>query len=141
MRLHTYSRNKHIDLFSRTSAVEKKAILRSKKPLINSRERTGQSGGFLTSISSNRAMWRVWHCCLKMKMKRNHRKLGFNKYGIFPDDMKYADGAYADAVWNVLRLARNWRQEVNGIFYERQEKRGVFRGIRENGYCSHPFFF
>lgn len=57
-----YSRNKHIDLFPGTSAVEKIGILRSKKPLINSRERTARSGGFLTSISSNRAMWRLSFC-------------------------------------------------------------------------------
>lgn len=60
---HTISRNKRIDLFPRTSAVEKTATLRSKKPLINSRERTAQSGGFLTSIRSNRAMWRRCAFC------------------------------------------------------------------------------
>lgn len=56
--LHIISRDNHIDLFPHTSAVEKMAILRSKKPLIYSRERTAQSGGLLTSIWSNRAMWR-----------------------------------------------------------------------------------
>lgn len=56
--LHIISRDNHIDLFPHTSAVEKMAILRSKKPLIYSRERTAQSGGLLTSIWSNRAMWK-----------------------------------------------------------------------------------
>ena len=41
VRMLIYSRNKYIDLFPRTSAVVKMAILRSKKPLISSRERTG----------------------------------------------------------------------------------------------------
>lgn len=58
--LHIISRDNHIDLFPHTSAVEKMAILRSKKPLIYSRERTAQSGGLLTSIWSNRAMWSVF---------------------------------------------------------------------------------
>jgi len=39
------------------------AILKIKKPLIYSRERTAQSGGLLTSIWSNRAMWRQYVCC------------------------------------------------------------------------------
>lgn len=56
--LYIISRDNHIDLFPHTSAVEKMAILRSKKPLIYSRERTAQSGGLLTSIWSNRATWR-----------------------------------------------------------------------------------
>ena len=61
--LHIISRDNHIDLFPHTSAVEKIAILRSKKPLIYSRERTAQSGGLLTSIWSNRAMLRRSVCC------------------------------------------------------------------------------
>ena len=28
-----------------------------------------------------------------------YEKLGFKKYGTFPNNMKYADGTYADAVW------------------------------------------
>lgn len=40
LHLHIISRDNHIDLFPHTSAVEKMAILRSKKPLINSRKRT-----------------------------------------------------------------------------------------------------
>lgn len=56
--LHIISRDNHIDLFPNMSAVEKMAILRSKKPLIYSRERTAQAGGLLTSIWGNRAMWR-----------------------------------------------------------------------------------
>lgn len=56
------SRDNHIDLFPRTSAVEKMAILKSKIPLIYFRERTARSGGFLTSIWSNRAMLRQSAC-------------------------------------------------------------------------------
>ena len=41
-RFHIISRDNHIDLFPRTSAVEKMAILRSKMPLIYFRERTEQ---------------------------------------------------------------------------------------------------
>lgn len=62
VRLHIISRDNHIDLFPHTSVVEKMAILRSKKSLIYSRERTAQSSGLLTSIWSNRAMWSAWFC-------------------------------------------------------------------------------
>ena len=68
--LHIISRNNHIDLFPHTSAVEKMAILRSKKPLIYSRERTAQSGGLLTSIWSNRATLSAWFCCQEMRTKK-----------------------------------------------------------------------
>ncbi|MDY3655026.1 MAG: hypothetical protein SO054_02590, partial [Ruminococcus callidus] len=61
-RFHIISRDNHIDLFPKTSAVEKMAILKIKKPLIYSRERTAQSGGFLTSIWSNRATSSAWFC-------------------------------------------------------------------------------
>lgn len=33
-----------------------------------------------------------------------YRKLGFEKYGTFPDHMKYADGQYADAYWMMKKL-------------------------------------
>lgn len=33
-----------------------------------------------------------------------YRKLGFEKYGTFPNNMKYADGQYADAYWMVKKL-------------------------------------
>lgn len=33
-----------------------------------------------------------------------YRKLGFNEYGTFPDNMKFANGAYADAVWMMKKL-------------------------------------
>lgn len=33
-----------------------------------------------------------------------YRRLGFDEYGIFPDNMKYADGTYADAVWMMKKL-------------------------------------
>lgn len=59
VRLHIISRDNHIDLFPHTSVVEKMAILRSKKSLIYSRERTAQSSGLLTSIWSNRAILNV----------------------------------------------------------------------------------
>lgn len=33
-----------------------------------------------------------------------YKKLGFDKYGIFPNNMKYTDGTYADAVWMMKKL-------------------------------------
>ena len=33
-----------------------------------------------------------------------YKKLGFNEYGVFPDNMKYANGKYADAVWMMKKL-------------------------------------
>ena len=33
-----------------------------------------------------------------------YRKLGFEKYGTFPDNMKYTNGQYADAYWMVKKL-------------------------------------
>lgn len=33
-----------------------------------------------------------------------YEKLGFQKYGAFPDNMKYADGSYADAYWMMKKL-------------------------------------
>lgn len=33
-----------------------------------------------------------------------YRKLGFEKYGTFPNNMKYADGRYADADWMMKKL-------------------------------------
>ena len=33
-----------------------------------------------------------------------YKKLGFEKYGSFPNNMKYADGTYADAEWMMKRL-------------------------------------
>lgn len=33
-----------------------------------------------------------------------YEKLGFTKYGVFPDNMKYQDGTYADAVWMMKKL-------------------------------------
>ena len=66
------SRDNHIDLFPRTSAVEKMAILKSKIPLIYFRERTARSGGFLTSIWSNRAMWSAWLRCQGKRSKAGY---------------------------------------------------------------------
>lgn len=43
-------------------------------------------------------------------MSDNHKaislyeKLGFKKYGYFPDNMKYSDGTYADADWMMKKL-------------------------------------
>lgn len=33
-----------------------------------------------------------------------YEKLGFQKYGTFPDNMKYADGSYTDAYWMMKKL-------------------------------------
>lgn len=33
-----------------------------------------------------------------------YKGLGFSEYGTFPDNMKYADGTYADAVWMMKKL-------------------------------------
>ncbi|WP_297775433.1 GNAT family N-acetyltransferase [Blautia sp.] len=33
-----------------------------------------------------------------------YEKLGFLKYGTFPNNMKYADGSYADAYWMMKKL-------------------------------------
>ena len=33
-----------------------------------------------------------------------YEKLGFKIYGTFPDNMKYADGSYADAYWMMKKL-------------------------------------
>ena len=33
-----------------------------------------------------------------------YEKLGFVKYGTFPDNMKYSDGTYADAFWMMKKL-------------------------------------
>lgn len=35
---------------------------------------------------------------------RLYEKLGFHAYGTFPDNMKYADGTYADAIWMMKKL-------------------------------------
>lgn len=35
---------------------------------------------------------------------RLYRKLGFEVYGTFPDNMKYSDGTYADAFWMMKKL-------------------------------------
>ena len=33
-----------------------------------------------------------------------YKKLGFEKYGIFPDNVKYLDGTYADTDWMMKKL-------------------------------------
>ena len=33
-----------------------------------------------------------------------YEKLGFEKFGTFPDNMKYADGSYMDAYWMMKKL-------------------------------------
>lgn len=33
-----------------------------------------------------------------------YEKLGFEKYGTFPDNMKFADGSYMDAYWMMKKL-------------------------------------
>lgn len=34
-----------------------------------------------------------------------YEKLGFKIYGTFPDNIKYADGTYADAYWMMKKLS------------------------------------
>ena len=38
------------------------------------------------------------------KAKSLYEKLGFVEYGRYPDNMKYADGTYADAFWMMKKL-------------------------------------
>jgi RimJ/RimL family protein N-acetyltransferase len=33
-----------------------------------------------------------------------YKQLGFQEYGILPDNVKYKDGSYADAVWMMKKL-------------------------------------
>ena len=33
-----------------------------------------------------------------------YRSLGFEKYGTFPDNVRYSDGTYADADWMMKKL-------------------------------------
>ena len=33
-----------------------------------------------------------------------YRNLGFEKYGLFPNNMKYSDGTYANAEWMLKKL-------------------------------------
>ena len=33
-----------------------------------------------------------------------YEKLGFRRYGVFPDNMKYKDGTYADGIWMMKKL-------------------------------------
>jgi Sortase and related acyltransferases len=33
-----------------------------------------------------------------------YKKLGFQTYGTFPDNMKYADGSYTDMLWMMKKL-------------------------------------
>ena len=33
-----------------------------------------------------------------------YKQLGFEQYGVFPDNVKYKDGSYADAVWMMKKL-------------------------------------
>ncbi|MBQ3099854.1 MAG: GNAT family N-acetyltransferase [Clostridia bacterium] len=33
-----------------------------------------------------------------------YKKLGFTEYGRFPDNMKYKDGSYSDAIWMMKKL-------------------------------------
>lgn len=38
------------------------------------------------------------------KAVRLYEKLGFKQYGVFPHNMKYRDGSYADCVWMMREL-------------------------------------
>ena len=33
-----------------------------------------------------------------------YKKLGFEKFGTFPDNLKHADGSYIDAYWMMKKL-------------------------------------
>lgn len=33
-----------------------------------------------------------------------YKQLGFEEFGVFPDNIKYKDGSYADAVWMMKKL-------------------------------------
>lgn len=33
-----------------------------------------------------------------------YQKMGFQRYGVFPHNMKYSDGTYADALWMMKKL-------------------------------------
>ena len=33
-----------------------------------------------------------------------YESLGFSKYGVFPNNMKYKDGTYEDAFWMMKKL-------------------------------------
>ncbi len=39
-----------------------------------------------------------------------YQKLGFRTYGTFPDNMKYSDGTYADAVWMMKKLGDSYEK-------------------------------
>ena len=38
------------------------------------------------------------------RAKTLYEKLGFEEFGRFPDNIKYADGTYADAFWMMKKL-------------------------------------
>jgi len=40
----------------------------------------------------------------RMVVLRNARPEDFEKFGTFPDNMKYSDGSYMDAYWMMRRL-------------------------------------
>ena len=33
-----------------------------------------------------------------------YKQLGFEEFGVFPDNIKYKDGSYADGVWMMKKL-------------------------------------
>lgn len=47
-------------------------------------------------------------CCTDFSEihKDDCRRFGFQKYGTFPENMKYADGTYEDADWMMLELKK-----------------------------------
>ena len=38
------------------------------------------------------------------RKNKQYEKLGFEKHGTFPDNMKFADGSYMDAYWMMKKL-------------------------------------
>ncbi len=42
-----------------------------------------------------------------------YEKLGFQRYGTFHDNMKYADGSFADAYWMMKKLGSGRQMSEN----------------------------
>ena len=54
--------------------------------------RMGYEQAELDVVSANQAALRLYE------------KLGFKRYGVFPHNMKYRDGSYADCIWMMKEL-------------------------------------
>ncbi len=60
--------------------------------VLDAAKRAGYEQAELEVVSSNKAAIEMY------------KKLGFAKYGSFPNSMKYSDGTYADADWMMKKL-------------------------------------